>query len=566
MEKLINKLYFNANSQDSATASKIAFFYAVLFSFLLICIFLVAFLFIQQEIVNGIVGLIVVALTLANFFIFQTTKKIKFATYLQLFLIFGLILVGITQEKYIFFASGSFVALPFLAISMLSAKEGALWSLGALGILASIYFLQNHIEVELPINFIMGTMSMYIVVILTVYMLLRIRDLHTNQLEEKIELAQRQIKEKNDFIASLSYQIRTPLNNINGIIDFFSKSRLNSEQADLLNTLKASSNNLVSVVNNIGGFSNNKITIQEYEEYAFDLTETLNNTLKLYSLENFQKILFKTEYTDKLPKEFLGQPVKIKQILLNTIEFFVSHYPEELKQIELGLKIDLSREMEDKYTVGFEFSCDTPLNVKIDDLNNKNKSDENVDYIITRALIESNKGSLNIIINPFETLFSFTLELLKTKQAPKPSEDSNKPKTLRFKDKKIQNLSEAVVLIVEDNLINQKIMVLSLKKLVHEIAIANNGQEALDLMATTDFDIVLMDIQMPVMDGLEASMRIRKAEKNGQTQIPIVAITANALHGDRESCLAAGMNDYISKPFKLEVLLEKMKQHLKVLS
>jgi len=566
LEKLINKLYFNANSQDSATASKIAFFYAVLFSFLLICIFLVAFLFIQQEIVNGIVGLIVVALTLANFFIFQTTKKIKFATYLQLFLIFGLILVGITQEKYIFFASGSFVALPFLAISMLSAKEGALWSLGALGILASIYFLQNHIEVELPIHFIMGTMSMYIVVILTVYMLLRIRDLHTNQLEEKIELAQRQIKEKNDFIASLSYQIRTPLNNINGIIDFFSKSRLNSEQADLLNTLKASSNNLVSVVNNIGGFSNNKITIQEYEEYAFDLTETLNNTLKLYSLENFQKILFKTEYTDKLPKEFLGQPVKIKQILLNTIEFFVSHYPEELKQIELGLKIDLSREMEDKYTVGFEFSCDTPLNVKIDDLNNKNKSDENVDYIITRALIESNKGSLNIIINPFETLFSFTLELLKTKQAPKPSEDSNKPKTLRFKDKKIQNLSEAVVLIVEDNLINQKIMVLSLKKLVHEIAIANNGQEALDLMATTDFDIVLMDIQMPVMDGLEASMRIRKAEKNGQTQIPIVAITANALHGDRESCLAAGMNDYISKPFKLEVLLEKMKQHLKVLS
>lgn len=566
MEKLINKLYFNANSQDSATASKIAFFYAVLFSFLLICIFLVAFLFIQQEIVNGIVGLIVVALTLANFFIFQTTKKIKFATYLQLFLIFGLILVGITQEKYIFFASGSFVALPFLAISMLSAKEGALWSLGALGILASIYFLQTHIEVELPIHFIMGTMSMYIVVILTVYMLLRIRDLHTTQLEEKIELAQRQIKEKNDFIASLSYQIRTPLNNINGIIDFFSKSRLNSEQADLLNTLKASSNNLVSVVNNIGGFSNNKITIQEYEEYAFDLTETLNNTLKLYSLENFQKILFKTEYTDKLPKEFLGQPVKIKQILLNTIEFFVSHYPEELKQIELGLKIDLSREMEDKYTVGFEFSCDTPLNVKIDDLNNKNKSDENVDYIITRALIESNKGSLNIIINPFETLFSFTLELLKTKQAPKPSEDSNKPKTLRFKDKKIQNLSEAVVLIVEDNLINQKIMVLSLKKLVHEIAIANNGQEALDLMATTDFDIVLMDIQMPVMDGLEASMRIRKAEKNGQTQIPIVAITANALHGDRESCLAAGMNDYISKPFKLEVLLEKMKQHLKVLS
>ncbi len=566
MEKIINKLYLSANSQDNAFASKIAFFYAVLFSFVLIIAALDIYLFIQNEIENGITGLIFISLSLANLFIFQSTKKIHLITYLQLSYILCLILIGISQEKYIFLASGSFVALPFLAITMLSAKKGGLWSLIALGILSLFYFLQARFLVQLPHNFIFGVISMYIVVAVTIYMYVAIKKLHIKQLTEKLDLAQKQIKEKNDFISSLSYQIRTPLNNINGIIDYFSKSRLNPEQADLLNTLKASSNNLVSVVNNIGGFSNNKINIQEYDEYAFDLTETINNTLKLYSLDSFQKIQFKTEYTDKLPKEFLGQPVKIKQILLNTIEFFVSHYPKEIKQIVLGLKIDIGKEMEDKYTVAFEFSTDTPLNVKIDDLNNKNKSDENVDYIITRALIESNKGSLNVLVNPFQTLFSFTLELYKTKQVPKPAEDNNKPKSLRFKDKKVENLNEAVVLIVEDNLINQKIMVLSLKKLVHEIAIANNGQEALNLMTATDFDIVLMDIQMPVMDGLEASMRIRKAEKNGQTQIPIIAITANALHGDRESCLAAGMNDYISKPFKLEVLLEKMKQHLSVLS
>lgn len=124
-------------------------------------------------------------------------------------------------------------------------------------------------------------------------------------------------------------------------------------------------------------------------------------------------------------------------------------------------------------------------------------------------------------------------------------------------------LENANVLLVEDNLINQKIVVLSLKKLVKNIEIANNGKEALDKFGTSRFDVILMDIQMPIMNGIVATKKIREVEASSSSHTPIIAITANALLGDKEECLAAGMDDYISKPFQIEVLIQKMKNLLK---
>ena len=120
------------------------------------------------------------------------------------------------------------------------------------------------------------------------------------------------------------------------------------------------------------------------------------------------------------------------------------------------------------------------------------------------------------------------------------------------------NLKDANILLVEDNEINQKIMLLSLRKMVQNIDVANNGKEALEKFATTRYDLVLMDIQMPVMDGIKTTRKMREAEVGTDSSIPIIAITANALPGDREDCIAAGMDDYISKPFKIDVVLEKM--------
>jgi CheY-like chemotaxis protein len=123
------------------------------------------------------------------------------------------------------------------------------------------------------------------------------------------------------------------------------------------------------------------------------------------------------------------------------------------------------------------------------------------------------------------------------------------------------DLKEASILLVEDNQINQKIVVLSLEKLVKNIDIANNGKEALDKFGLTNYDLILMDIQMPVMDGFLATKKIREIEASTPSFTPIIAITANAMSGDREACLAAGMDDYISKPFQVDLLVNKM-QHL----
>jgi CheY-like chemotaxis protein len=123
-------------------------------------------------------------------------------------------------------------------------------------------------------------------------------------------------------------------------------------------------------------------------------------------------------------------------------------------------------------------------------------------------------------------------------------------------------LKNANILLVEDNAINQKIMILSLKNVVKSIDIANNGKDALDKFGTTKYDLILMDIQMPVINGIVATKKIRELEATSNSQTPIIAITANALSGDKETCLAAGMNDYISKPFQVEMLVQKMKNLL----
>ena len=124
------------------------------------------------------------------------------------------------------------------------------------------------------------------------------------------------------------------------------------------------------------------------------------------------------------------------------------------------------------------------------------------------------------------------------------------------------DIADANVLLVEDNLVNQKIVILNLEKKVKNIDIANNGKEALDKFGTSKYDIILMDIQMPVMNGILAARKIREIESGTNTFTPILAITANAMSGDREACLAGGMNDYISKPFQVDQLVVKMRQLL----
>jgi CheY-like chemotaxis protein len=181
-----------------------------------------------------------------------------------------------------------------------------------------------------------------------------------------------------------------------------------------------------------------------------------------------------------------------------------------------------------------------------------------IDFTIAKKIIEYYGGELKVTTSSEQTMLKFGFIIKKgTAGTHKPEFDKETSQLLMVKNK--VELINANILLVEDNAINQKIIILSLKNHVKSIDIANNGKDALDKFGTTKYDLILMDIQMPVINGIAATKKIRELESTSNTQTPIIAITANALSGDKEACLAAGMNDYISKPFQVDVLVNKMK-------
>ena len=173
------------------------------------------------------------------------------------------------------------------------------------------------------------------------------------------------------------------------------------------------------------------------------------------------------------------------------------------------------------------------------------------------SLLRECESTLTATRSGQQVTLSFFLDF--TKDATRSVILSEEAPARKRERKRGVNLADAKVLLVEDNEINQKIVLLSLSKKVSQIDVAANGKEALEMFGLKQYDLILMDIMMPVMDGLTATKKIREIESTIDSHIPIITITANALAGDRDNCLAAGADDYIAKPFQADVLVRKMK-------
>jgi CheY-like chemotaxis protein len=237
----------------------------------------------------------------------------------------------------------------------------------------------------------------------------------------------------------------------------------------------------------------------------------------------------------------------------------------------IDVEIDVANDLEHESDLHFLIKC-PQLQLESDDYGNYysqpkadiikegsyQPDDYYIDFTIAKKIIDYYGGVLTVSSadNLTTILFNF---ILKKGVAGAVKSEHDKETTQMLMAKHKVELSNANVLLVEDNAINQKIIILSLKRHVKNIDIANNGKDALDKFGKTKYDLILMDIQMPVINGIAATKKIRELESSSNTQTPIIAITANALSGDKETCLAAGMNDYISKPFQVDVLINKMK-------
>ncbi|GHT23110.1 hypothetical protein FACS189430_05880 [Bacteroidia bacterium] len=388
--------------------------------------------------------------------------------------------------------------------------------------------------------------------------------------DHKIDDSEKEIQAKNDYISQLSYQIRTPLNDIVGVSNMMNESNLTERQKDWMETILASASNLVDVMDLIGSkVSSKKIEIKS-ANVAFNLRDLLKNTIQLFVGQSEEyNIALKPNLNDSFD-ELYGDPIRFKQILLTLIDSIIKNKTSE--KINIILSYIIEQETEQSITITFNVKVSDPLDIS----SNKDV----LNYSIAAGLVELLGGKLLEVKGHTFTTYSFSLQLEKVterektaekQEETKPAEPVNTAPTapVTAAPEKIQavatsapvDLKNANILLVEDNLINQKIVILSIQKLVKNIDIANNGQEAVDkYLSDSKYDIVLMDIQMPIMDGLQATKKIREIEADSKaTPIPIIAITANALAGDREHCLASGMNEYISKPFQVEVLVGKMK-------
>lgn len=358
-------------------------------------------------------------------------------------------------------------------------------------------------------------------------------------------------EKKDDVIIDFSHKIREPLNNLVIITDMLMESGLQKKQKELLETFVASTNNMVTTVNELTMQSAGNLSFETRKQIKFNLLSTIQNTMELYSLKdkaNLDFILNRKEFSDF---ECQGDPITLKQIFLDIFNTIENQYSERATKVTINLKKE--KEAGDKSYVGLRIQTDRNI-VLI--------NEEEAEHSLAARLILNGKGTFNQEFGKNSTVLNISLPFTRLVHEPRQHIASPKIEELIQKEKIHKELKDIKILLVEDNMINQKITHLTLKPLVNSIDTASNGKEALDKFGTASYDLILMDIQMPIMSGLIAAEKIRALEASTNTHVPIIAITANAMLGDKEKCISSGIDDYISKPFQPSALIDKIKKFI----
>lgn len=356
------------------------------------------------------------------------------------------------------------------------------------------------------------------------------------------------IAERNeDVINSFSHKIREPLNNLVLLGNMLGETTTSPKQQELVETFIASTGSMVEVVNELTMETAGNITFERRGEIRFRLGPIIRDTIELMKLNRrHEQSLLLYDDRGEGEAEYKGDPIILKQILIDLLSAAISG---TTSRVTVRIQAREAGERDGMQKVEFTLSSDNPV-VFI--------GEGRQPYPLAGRLIRDGGGNWQETTAGEESFFVFFINMRRADKIERPAAASTlmKGMTRETGRKEMKDLS---ILLVEDNPINQRITQLMLEPLVRRFETARNGKEALDMYGTSRYDLILMDVQMPVMNGLVAAEKIRGLEMSTQVHVPIIAITANAMLGDREQCLAVGMDDYISKPIEPDVLIEKIK-------
>jgi PAS domain S-box-containing protein len=374
--------------------------------------------------------------------------------------------------------------------------------------------------------------------------------------ESATMIAENAVKAKQQFLSNMSHEIRTPMNAIIGFTKVLLKTDLSAKQKEYLSAIKLSGDSLIVLINDILDLAKVDAGKMIFEQIPFKMASSLSAMIHIFETKIQEKnLLLNKKYDNRIPKVVVGDPVRLHQIILN----LVSNAVKFTTAGEILVSVRLLEENEEKVSIEFEVT-DTGIGIAQDKLKNifENFNQASSDtarlyggtglgLAIAKHLVEAQGGTIAVKSKLNEgSTFSFILPFLKTKAEAQSEEEI---KDLNIEYKKIK------ILVVEDIVLNQLLMKTILDEFGFEHDIAGNGKIAIQMLQNKSYDIILMDLQMPEMNGFEATGFIRDKLN---LQIPIIALTADVTTVDLQRCKALGMNDYISKPIDERILYGKI--------